>query len=206
MNYDKTIQLLVIGDSSVGKTSLITRYTNGTFKEEYLATVGLDYYSKVEAINNQTINIKLWDTAGQERYKALTQNYFRNAEGVLLTFDVTNTESFNNLKDWIGSIKTNMESKNIFLPLIIFGNKIDMEEAREINKEDAEKFVSDNNYKYFETSAKTGEGVDDAIRDLVNQVLNQGDQLDDHKIEARKSVQLKDANVESAETKKKGCC
>ena len=206
MSYDKTIQLLVIGDSSVGKTSLITRYTNGTFKEEYLATVGLDYYSKVEAINNQTINIKLWDTAGQERYKALTQNYFRNAEGVLLTFDVTNTDSFNNLKDWIGSIKTNMEGKNIFLPLIIVGNKIDMEDAREITKEDAEKFVSDNNYKYFETSAKTGEGVDDAIRDLVNQVLNQGEQLDDHKIEARKSVQLKDANVESAEVKKKGCC
>ena len=206
MSYDKTIQLLVIGDSSVGKTSLITRYTNGTFKEEYLATVGLDYYSKVEAINNQTINIKLWDTAGQERFKALTQNYFRNAEGVLLTFDVTNTDSFNNLKDWIGSIKTNMESKNIFLPLIIVGNKIDMEDAREINKEDAEKFVSDNNYKYFETSAKTGEGVDDAIRDLVNQVLEQGDQLDDHKIEARKSVQLKDAKVESAEVKKKGCC
>ena len=206
MSYDKTIQLLVIGDSSVGKTSLITRYTNGTFKEEYLATVGLDYYSKVEAINNQTINIKLWDTAGQERYKALTQNYFRNAEGVLLTFDVTNTDSFNNLKDWIGSIKTNMEGKNIFLPLIIVGNKIDMEDSREINKEDADKFASDNNYKYFETSAKTGEGVDDAIRDLVNQVLNQGDQLDDHKIEARKSVQLKDANVESVEVKKKGCC
>ena len=206
MSYDKTIQLLVIGDSSVGKTSLITRYTNGTFKEEYLATVGLDYYSKVEAINNQTINIKLWDTAGQERYKALTQNYFRNAEGVLLTFDVTNTDSFNNLKDWIGSIKTNMEGKNIFLPLIIVGNKIDMEDSREINKEDADKFASDNNYKYFETSAKTGEGVDDAVRDLVNQVMNQGDQLDDQKIEARKSVQLKDANVESDEVKKKGCC
>ena len=206
MNYDKTCQILIIGDPSVGKTSVIRRYTNGTFKEEYLATVGLDYYSKVEAINNQTINIKLWDTAGQERYKALTQNYFRNAEGVLLTFDVTNTDSFNNLKDWIGSIKTNMESNNIFLPLIIVGNKIDMEDAREINKEDAEKFVSDNNYKYFETSAKTGEGVDDAIRDLVNQVLEQGDQLDDHKIEARKSVQLKDAKVESAEVKKKGCC
>ena len=206
MSYDKTIQLLVIGDSCVGKTSLITRYTNGTFKEEYLATVGLDYYSKIEAINNQTINIKLWDTVGQERYKALTQNFFRSAEGVLLTFDVTNIDSFNNLKDWIGSIKTNMEGKNIFLPLIIVGNKIDMEDSREINKEDAVKFASDNNYKYFETSAKTGEGVDDAVRDLVNQVMNQGDQLDDQKIEARKSVQLKDANVESAEVKKKGCC
>ena len=206
MNYDKTIQILVIGDSSVGKTSLITRYTNGTFKEEYLATVGLDYYSKVQTINNQTINIKLWDTAGQERYKALTQNYFRNAEGVLLTYDVTNSDSFNNLKYWIGSIKTNMEGKNIFLPLIIVGNKIDMEDSREITKDDADKFASDNNYKYFETSAKTGEGVDDAIIDLVNQDLNQGEQLDDHKIEARKSVQLKDANIENNEVKKKGCC
>ena len=206
MSYNKTIQLLVIGDSCVGKTSLITRYTNGIFKEEYLATVGLDYYSKVEAINNQTINIKLWDTVGQERYKSLTQNFFRNAEGVLLTFDVTNTESFDNLKDWIGSIKTNMEGKNIYLPLIIVGNKIDMEDSREINKEDADKFASDNNYKYFETSAKTGEGVDDAIRDLVNQVLNQGDQLDDQRIEARKSVQLKDAKIETAEVKKKSCC
>ena len=204
MSYDKTIQLLVIGDSSVGKTSLITRYTNGTFKEEYLATVGLDYYSKVEAINNQTINIKLWDTAGQERYKALTQNYFRNAEGVLLTFDVTNTDSFNNLKDWIGSIKTNMESKNIFLPLIIVGNKIDMEDAREINKEDAEKFVSDNNYKYFETSAKTGEGVDDAIRDLVIQVLEKSEQFEEERNE-RKSIKINSEQPED-NVKKKGCC
>ena len=206
MNYDKTCQLLILGDSSVGKTSLITRYTNGTFKEEYLATVGLDYHSKIEDIDNQNVQIKLWDTAGQERFKALTQNYFRNAEGVLLTYDVTNSDSFNNLKDWIGSIKTNMEGKNIFLPLIIVGNKIDMEDSREITKDDADKFASDNNYKYFETSAKTGEGVDDAIIDLVNQVLNQGEQLDDHKIEARKSVQLKDANIENNEVKKKGCC
>ena len=116
MNYDKTCQLLIIGDSSVGKTSLITRYTNGTFKEEYLATVGLDYYSKEEVINNKTINIKLWDTAGQERYKSLTQNYFKNAEGVLLTYDITNSESFDNLKEWISSIKKIWKVK-IFLYL-----------------------------------------------------------------------------------------
>ena len=203
MNYDRIVQLLVIGDSSVGKTSLITRYTNGTFKEEYLATVGLDYYSKNEEINNQAIQIKLWDTAGQERFKALTQNYFRNAEGVLLAFDVTNEESFNNLKDWISSIKINMEAKNIFLPLIVVGNKIDMENDREITKEEAEKFASENKYKYFETSAKTGEGVDEAIKELINLVLNQN-QVDEQKIEARKSVPLKDNNQK--EEKKKGCC
>ena len=206
MNYDKICQLLIIGDTSVGKTSLITRYTNGTFKEEYLATVGLDYYSKEEIINNKTINIKIWDTAGQERFKALTQSYFRNAEGVILAFDVTNTSSYDNLKDWIGSIKKNLEGKNIFLPLIIVGNKIDMEESREVEKENAEQFATENNYKYFETSAKTGEGVDEAVRDLVNQVLN-NNQIDEQKIEARKSVQLKEEdNNEGEVKKKKGCC
>ena len=206
MNYDKTCQLLVIGDTSVGKTSLITRYTNGTFKDEYLATVGLDYYSKEEIINNKTINIKIWDTAGQERFKALTQSYFRNAEGVMLAFDVTKSESYDNLKDWIASIKKNLEGKNIFLPLIIVGNKIDMEESREVEKESAEQFATENNYKYFETSAKTGEGVDEAVRDLVNQVLN-NNQIDEQKMEARKSVQLKEEdNNEGEVKKKKGCC
>ena len=205
MNY-KTCQLLIIGDSSVGKTSLITRYTNGTFKEEYLATVGLDYNSKDEVINNETIHIKLWDTAGQERFKSLTQNYFRNAEGVLLVYDVTKTESFNNLKEWISSIKKNMETKNIFLPLIVIGNKIDMEDSREIDKEEANKFATENNYKYFETSAKTGEGVDEAIRELVNLVLNQNGEIDEQKIEARKSVQINGDRKENSNPKKKSCC
>ena len=206
MNYDKTCQLLIIGDSSVGKTSLITRYTNGTFKEEYLATVGLDYYSKEEVINNKTINIKLWDTAGQERYKSLTQNYFKNAEGVLLTYDITNSESFDNLKEWISSIKKNMEGKDIFIPVIIIGNKIDMEDSRETSKEDAEKFAKENNYKYFETSAKTGEGVDDAIRELVIQILKQNGQIDDQKEARASSVQIKEENLDKKKKKKKGCC
>ena len=205
MNYDKTCQILIIGDSSVGKTSLITRYTNGTFKEEYLATVGLDYYSKEEIIDNKRINIKLWDTAGQERFKSLTQSYFKNAEGVLLTYDITNSESFDNLKDWIISIKKNMEGKNIFIPVIIIGNKIDMEESREINKENAETFAKENNYKYFETSAKTGEGVDNAVRELVIQILKQSGQIDDQKLARASSVQIKEANIEDSK-KKKSCC
>ena len=204
MKFDRTCQLLIIGDSSVGKTSINTRYANGTFKEEYLATVGLDYYTKDEIINNKTIQVKIWDTAGQERFKSLTQNYFRNAEGVLLVYDVTSTESFDNLKYWISSIKDNMEKKNMHIPLIIIGNKIDMEDAREINRENAEKFAGENNYKYFETSAKTGVGVDDAIRELVNQVLNQAGS-DDQKQSRNGSVQIKENGGNSNE-KKKGCC
>ena len=203
MNYDKTCQILLIGDSSVGKTSLIQRYANGIFKEEYLATVGLDYYTKQEMINNLNVLVKLWDTAGQERFKALTPNYFRNAEGVVLAYDVTNSESFENLKFWINSIKSNLGEKNIFIPIIIIGNKIDMEDMRDITKEDASKFAKENNYKYFETSAKTGEGVDEAIRDLVNQVLANSDKNEAAKGE-RKSVKIEE-NKGNTE-KKKGCC
>ena len=206
MNFDRTCQILIIGDSSVGKTSILTRYTNGTFKEEYLATVGLDYYSKDEIFNNKTINVKLWDTAGQERYKSLTQSYFKNAEGVIVVYDITNTESFDNLKFWINSIKANMENKNIFIPVIIIGNKTDMEESREIMTEDAEKFAEENKYKYFETSAKTGEGIDKAIRDLINQILNQSENNDDQKEFRKDSVQIKENTEEKSGKKKKGCC
>ena len=210
MNYDKTCQILIIGDPSVGKTSVIRRYTNGTFKEEYLSTVGLDYYSKEEIIDGKTINIKLWDTAGEERYKSLTQNYFRNAEGVLLVFDVTNTDSFNNLKEWINSIKQNMEGKNIFIPIIIIGNKLDMEDQREITKEQAEQFVSENKYKYFETSAKTGEGIDKSIRELAVQILKQDGHMDDQKAARATSRQLKKEDIttnnNNDENKKGGCC
>ena len=204
MKFDKTCQLLIIGDTAVGKTSIISRYANGTFKEEYIVTVGLDYSIKQEIIDDKSIQIKIWDTAGQERFKSLTQNYFRNAEGVILTFDVTSTESFGNLKYWISSFKENMEKKNIFIPVIIIGNKIDLVDSREINKEDAEKFSKEKNYKYFETSAKTGEGVDEAIKELVNQVLKQNGQKDDQK-ETRNSVLIKEDN-EGSGGKKKGCC
>ena len=143
MNYDKTCQILLIGDSLVGKTCLIQRYANGIFKEDYITTVGLDYYTKQEMINNLNVSVKLWDTAGQERFKALTPSFFRNAEGVVIAYDVTNSESFDNLKFWISSIKTNLFEKNIFIPIIIIGNKIDLEDMRDISKDVASAFAKE---------------------------------------------------------------
>ena len=207
MNYDVACQLLIIGDSCVGKTSLLTRYTTGTFKEEYIATVGIDYYTKNETINDKIISIKLWDTVGQERYKALTQNFFKNAEGVMVVYDITKVDSFDNLKFWINSIKQNMENKNIIIPVIIIGNKVDMENLREISNENAENYAKENNYKYFETSAKTGEGIDNAVRELVNQVLNHSNNnLDEQKESRKNSIQLNDKKKEKKEKKKKKKC
>jgi Ras-related protein Rab-1A len=170
MNYDQKCQLLIIGDSTVGKTSILNKFANGTFNENYLATVGLDNITKDETIDGKNIRIKIWDTAGQERYKALTKGFFNNAEGIMIVFDVTNTETYENLKNWIQSIQTFMGNKMEEIPIIIIGNKIDCEE-REVKTEDAESYCKGQNYPYFETSAKTGENIDKTIRFLVKKVI-----------------------------------
>ena len=200
MQYDKTCSILLLGDTCVGKTCLISRYANGVFKEEYISTVGVDYVSKQEIINDQNINVKLWDTAGQERYKALTPSYLRGAEGIVLVYDVTMSESFDSLKVWIDSLKSNLGENS--LPIIIDGNKIDLDD-RDVSKETAQKFAQEYNYKYFETSAKSGVGVDELFREIVNQILEKKDKTDEVK-EERKSVKLQSDKGNTQ--KKKGCC
>ena len=171
MNYDEKCQLLIIGDSTVGKTSILSRFANGTFNSNYLATVGLDNFTKDETIDNKTVRIKIWDTAGQERYKALTKGFFRNAQGIMIVYDVTNAETFENLRIWIKSINEHMGPDTENIPSIVIGNKVDSEE-REVKFEEAELFAKGYNYPYFETSAKTGQNIDQTIRYLVKEVIN----------------------------------
>ena len=182
MNYDEKCQVLIIGDSTVGKTSILSRYTNGTFNPNYLATVGLDNFSQDEILDNKTIRIKIWDTAGQERYKSLTQGFFRNAQGIIIVYDVTNGETYENLTYWIQSLKNHMESEIDKIPVIIIGNKIDAEE-REVKYEEAELFAKKHNYPYFETSAKNGQNINESIRYLVKEIINKnkgGDKNNDN--------------------------
>ena len=202
MDYDKSCQFLLLGNSEVGKTCLIRRYTNGIFNEDYISTIGIDYDSKKEIIDDINVQVKLWDTAGQERFRAITPNNLRNAEGIMLVFDITNSDSFNDLKDWLESIKTHFGEKNISIPIIIVGNKIDLEDKRDVEKDDANKFAQENNYKYFETSAKTGEGVDNAVRELVRQILANKDSEDSG--EKNNKIKLQDNKKDNQ--KKKGCC
>ena len=198
MNYDEKCQLLIVGDSYVGKTSILSRFANGTFNENYLSTLGLDSYSKDETINGKTIRVNVWDTAGQERYKALTKGFFRNAQGIMVVFDVTNQETFENVKFWIESIKTNIGSEIEKTPIIIIGNKIDSE--REFEKDVAVKFCKEANYPYYETSAKTGENIDSTIIDLVKLVLNCNS---DNKNNNNENIKIK--AEEHKNNKKSGC-
>ena len=206
MNYDEKCQLLIIGDSTVGKTSILSRFANGTFNSNYLATVGLDNFTKDEIIDNKTIRIKIWDTAGQERYKSLTKNFFRNAEGVMLVYDVTNSETYENLKFWLQSIKNNMTPDVGEIPIIIIGNKIDCDE-REVIKEEAEEFWKEQGYIYFETSAKTGENIDSTIKYLVKKILNirAGIKDDDKKINDKIKIDKNNINNNNDDDKKCAC-
>ncbi len=172
MNYADKCQLLIIGNSIVGKTSILTKYTSKAYTESYVATVGLDFFTKDESIDGKTIRIKIWDTAGQERYKAITKCFFQRAQGIIIVFDVTNKRSFDDLKMWIDSIKSQSKLTEDLenMPIILIGNKIDLPK-RVIDKETALNFAKEQNLEYYETSAKTGEGIDNAIKELVKKVM-----------------------------------
>ena len=200
MHYDKKCQLLIIGDATVGKTSILSRFSKNSFNSNYLATVGLDFFTKDEIFEGKIIRIKIWDTAGQERYKSLTKGFFRNAQGIIIVFDVTNLESFNSLKYWIQSIQNNIDLEKNNIPAIIIGNKIDLPE-REVKKDDGEKFAKEQKYEYFETSAKSGEGVSESIRFLVKTLFENANFCEKNKDKKNMTIKGEKYNKES-----KKCC
>ena len=205
-NYDEKVQLLIIGDMTVGKTSILTRFTENKFSQNYLATVGLDFFTKdVDFTNlNRRVRIKIWDSAGQERFRSLTQSFFRNANGIIIVYDISNYETFENLKYWIQSINTQLGDTEIHI--IVIGNKEDLK--REVNKEDAENFCKEKGYKYFEVSAKEGKGIQEAINYLVEMVIksNSKNNKQNNTIKLEKEKSNKNNNKEKGDKKKGDCC
>ena len=200
MSYHGKCQLLTIGDSTVGKTSILTRYANNIFNSNYLATVGLDNFTKDEIIDGKTIRIKIWDTAGQEKFHSLAKGFFHNAQGIMVVYDVTNSETYQNLKYWTQSIKTHMGNDIDKIAVIIIGNKIDSKD-REINKKEAEIFCSELGYPYFETSAKTGENVNTTIHFLVREVLKKN-----NLVRSKSFNENNNGTVKINKQKSEACC
>ena len=167
--YDDKYKIMLIGESSVGKSSILSRYTKNDFAGEYLTTLGIDFQDKMIEINNSKIRLQLWDTAGQERYRNLARNYFNTSNGFIIVFDVTSIDSFNAVEYWLSQI-------NLYAPLdvksVIVGNKIDLLEKRKVNKNDAFEMAEKNKFKYFECSAKTGEGVNDVFDTLAKEIFD----------------------------------
>ena len=201
MKYDKKCQLLIVGNSAVGKSSILRRFAQDKFNSNYFATIGIDFFTKDVILDNKIIHIKLWDTAGQERYKALTLGFFRNAQGIMIVYDIKNKESFNDLKYWIQSIENNINIQNKNIPAIIIGNKIDLND-REVDKNEAEQFAKSKNYKYFEVSAKSGQGIDESIKYLIQKVIEVNDKNEE---QVKKSIVIKNEE-DKDKSKKLKCC
>ena len=197
MNFDEKCQIVLVGDSTVGKTSLLLKYTNGSYSEDNLATVGLDFITKDEIINEKTIRVKIWDTAGQERYKSLTQGFFRLANGAIIVFDVSNNDSFVNLKYWVSALRNFFNLNQTVFNVIIVGNKIDKE--REVSQEDANNFAKENGITYFEVSAKTGEGVKESFIYIVNKCVQS-------KEEKAEEMYYRKIDIKEEKEKKKCIC
>jgi len=167
-DFDYTIKLLVVGDSSVGKTNFITMFIENKFNQTYMTTSGMDLKTSSIVVKNKKIRVQLWDTAGQEKYRAITKNLFLKVQGALVVYDITNDNSFTNLKTWVKSIK---EECGKSMQMIIVGNKCDLDDERVIEKEKALEYAEEEKVEYIETSSKTGENVQKAISQLCEKVL-----------------------------------
>ena len=184
-------KILLLGDSTVGKTCFLLRFMEDSFIDLHMATIGLDYKLKTMILEEQKIvKVQIWDTAGQNKFRAITRNYYKGASGIILIFDVTNIKSFENIKKWINEIKEEI-SENVSIVLI--GNKIDNVKERKITKEQGEKIANEIGTKFFETSAKTGEGINESVFYLVKiiyendpEIKKKGQNLKKYKKKKRK--------------------
>ena len=167
-NFDLTLKILIVGDSSVGKTNFINRFIENKFNNNYMTTSGIDLKTANLEIKNKNIRIQIWDTAGQEKYKAITKNLFLKVMGAIIIFDITNEKSFNNLKNWVQMVK---EECGPHMTIIIVGNKNDLIEQRKINEEEVIAYANKQKLDYIETSCKTGENVKKAVTILCEKIL-----------------------------------
>ena len=161
------IKVILVGDSAVGKTSILKNYTENFFPEHHQSTVGIDYKIKKFIMRDFKIKMQIWDTAGQERFRSVTKKYFRDANGILFVFDLANRKSFENIKLWMKE----PESVNGNFKKLLLGNKCDLKDIRAVDKEELDNFSKENNIEIIETSAKVNINISKSFERIVELIF-----------------------------------
>ena len=173
-DYDYTFKLMMLGDASVGKTSLTLRYISGYFMEDLKLTIGVDFYSKTTLFNEKKVKLQMWDFGGEERFRFLLSQYCKGANGAFFLYDITNVRSIDHLPDWTQIVRENAGD----IPIMLIGSKNDLDEFRTIPREDgilaAKKY---NLTSFIELSSKTGENVERAFKDMTDTLFEENNKI-----------------------------
>ena len=196
-DVDHIFKVLIIGDSSVGKSNILLRFSDNIFHDTFLPTIGVDFKIRNVKMGDQTIKLNIWDTAGQERFKTITSTYYKGAHGIILAYDVTDRESFNNVNNWLAEVKKHAGAQVIKL---LVGNKCDLENERVVSTKEAKEFADSLGISFLETSAKQRVNIDESFMTLTKQIYELLPET-----ERRGAEQLNAQNT-SRRPERSGCC
>eukprot|EP01115_Flamella_aegyptia_P008441 TRINITY_DN35194_c0_g1_i1.p1 TRINITY_DN35194_c0_g1~~TRINITY_DN35194_c0_g1_i1.p1 ORF type:complete len:215 (-),score=53.48 TRINITY_DN35194_c0_g1_i1:96-740(-) len=166
-SYDFLYKIVLIGDSGVGKSNLLSRFTKNEFNLGSKATIGVEFATRSIKADGKTIKAQIWDTAGQERYRAITSAYYRGAVGALLVYDISKESSFNNIEQWLTELRENASSSIV---IMLVGNKCDLKDLREVPTDDAKEFAEKNSLSLIETSALDSTNVEVAFTNILTDI------------------------------------
>ncbi|KAH7112157.1 ras-related protein rab-like protein-11B [Dendryphion nanum] len=207
--YDFLFKVVLIGDSGVGKSNLLSRFTRNEFNLDSKSTIGVEFATRSIQVDAKTIKAQIWDTAGQERYRAITSAYYRGAVGALLVYDISKHQTYENVTRWLKELRDHADS-NIVIMLV--GNKSDLRHLRAVPTEEAKQFASDNNLSFIETSALDASNVELAFQNILTEIyrivsskaLDQGEGGQNVLGGERKVLEI--SKPADSDAKKGGCC
>lgn len=204
MSEKYVVRVLTLGYTDVGKTSILLRFTKNQFHEKYVSTIGIDFKSRPLKIGkNTTVKVLVWDTAGQEKYKGIVKSFYNKANGIILTFDICNKDSFDRLDYWVQELKENAYLEDLYVVLV--GNKKD-KEGRTVTYEEAKKYSDENQFGgYFEVSAKSGEGINELFTDIAKNSLQKIIAKNNENSE-NQNIRLSIFDNSTPAPKNKACC
>ncbi|CAO3638601.1 unnamed protein product [Mucor hiemalis] len=198
----KKFKLVFLGEQSVGKTLLITRFMYDTFDNTYQATIGIDFLSKTMYLDDRTIRLQLWDTAGQERFRSLIPSYIRDSSVCVVVYDITNRNSFLNTSKWIDDVRAERGTDVI---IVLVGNKTDLNDKRQVTVDEGEKKAKEYNIMFIETSAKAGYNVKALFRKIGHALPGMESQSEDGQREQLTKVDLTDSSARKEEASACAC-